>query len=316
MVIQQLQKRLAEGKTEQVIEKLLEIVPEQHDLYQEIVLLSARFGNHSKTEMRNTSSLQEQAVSVNKINEALLSIIDKLPKNIATSQQKENRQPIVAPSTGKLWKWIVGIGLLLVIPVAVAEFSGYSLRDLFSSITSRIASNTVLIKIQSQNKIVLPPKGKVYLTYGNAQVGKEVNNNDEAIFTEVPQVYFEDGNQVKITFKDPQGEPYYAVFEDSIYQLRPNQNIELLVALKGLDKLFGIIKHFETGEYIEGARVNVLDLETYSDKYGWWKLEIKQTEDLRKFHTLRVSKEGYHNWEMSNIPPQTQTEISILLKPK
>jgi hypothetical protein len=179
-----------------------------------------------------------------------------------------------------------------------------------------IDTTTVTILVKGQNEIPLPPKGKVYLTYGNAHIGKEINNSNEAIFTEVPSGYFEGGNKVSITFEDPNNEPYRAVFEDSLYQLVHNEHIELLVSLKGLDKLYGIVKDAKSGDYVEGARVSVLNLETFSDKNGWWELEIKESDKQRKFHTIRSSKEGYKNWEISNIPAQTDKEISILLKPK
>ena len=47
-------------------------------------------------------------------------------------------------------------------------------------------SNTIIVAVKTQNDIPLPLKGKVYLTYGNAQIGKELNGNFQAIFTEVP----------------------------------------------------------------------------------------------------------------------------------
>ena len=94
----------------------------------------------------------------------------------------------------------------------------------------------------------------------------------------------------------------------------PNESIELLVVLKGLDRIYGIVKDFETGDYIEDARISVLNLETYSDKNGWWEIDIKENNKQRKFHTVRASKEGYQNWEEENIPAQTEREITILLK--
>lgn len=213
-----------------------------------------------------------------------------------------------------IWHFITGVGVIIGILAGLGRITGYNIQDLFGA-KKAIASNTVMIKVNSQNDIALPAKGKVYLTYGNAQIGKEISNNNEAVFTEVPAGYFEKGNQVKITFNDPQGEPYYAVYEDSIYQLQPNQSIELLVALKGLNKLYGIVKDFETNEYIEGARVSVFNLETYSDKNGWWELEITEVGKLRKFYTVRASKEGYQNWEKGDTPAQTEREIPILMKP-
>ncbi|MEL6865736.1 MAG: hypothetical protein AAFP19_15030 [Bacteroidota bacterium] len=314
---QKLHTFISSGKTKEGIEALLRYTQQikHQDLHQEVIIQSSRYEEWRKGQRLGTATSQESEAALAKINVALLGIIDQLPGESLGSTPFPKRKKIEQSPTGRWWNWVVGLGLLIAIPAGIAEFSGYSIRDLLSFSPS-IASDAITVVVKSQNNIPLPPKGKVYLNYGTARIGKELNNNREAIFTEVPAGYFEKGNHVKITFDDPQNEPYYAVYEDSIYQLAPHLTIELLVALRGLDQLYGIIKDYKTGDYVDSVRVSVLNLETFSNKNGYWELSIKDQDKRKKFHTLRASKTGYENWEQANIPAQTDQEISILLKPK
>lgn len=315
---------IAQNNTEKAISKLLFLAKGQNS--NDLLLLQSKYNKLKRENRLYLVSRNELSIEYNQLNQSLLEITDEVFKETSLgtiesqdSKMKEKNKPenLDNPPMGKFWKILVALGLILAIPEATSQFTGYSLRDFIScNKPQEIASNTVSVFVKSRYGITLPLKGKVYLRYGNAQIGKEINNNNEAIFTEVPEGYFNEGNKVKVTFTDPEGEPYYAIFEDSIYQLIPNQSIELVVGLKGLDKLNGIVKDFKTGDFIQGARVSVLNLEVYTNEFGWWELSIKDSKYQKKFHTLRVSKEGYDNWEQANIPAQIDKEIAILLKPK
>lgn len=313
---ERIQALIAENQTEEAINELLKIAKGKHR--DKLLVLKASFEKIKNDEILDLTSSGELVRSQNKLNYSLLELASKILDSSPSGEQpplvtttEEDRQ-----KRTRSWKeWLAIVGGILAMLAGIAEFSGYSLRDLFSG--PSISSNTVHITVKSQNpNITLPKSGKVFLTYGAAQVGKDISNNLEAIFTEVPEGYFDKENKVKITFKDPLGEPYYAIHEDSLYQLEPNQSIEVLVGLRGLDKLYGIVKDFKTGDYIEGARVSVLNLEAFTDKNGWWELPIEEEGKQLKFHTVRVSKEGYHNKEISNIPAQIEKEIAVLLQPK
>ena len=82
------------------------------------------------------------------------------------------------------------------------------------------------------------------------------------------------------------------MFQDSAYQLNRQESIELLVTLQGLDKIYGVIKDSSTGNYLEGARVSVLNYEAFSDENGWWELTevfVAMTTVLRQ-RPLRAAR--------------------------
>ena len=221
--------------------------------------------------------------------------------------EKERSGKKISTSTS-FWQktGIVTILIAGIIVIAVMQFSD-----------NPIASKTVTVIVKAKNNIELPSKGTVLLNYGMALINREINNFNQAVFTEVPSGYFEKGNKVKIAFKDPLGEPYYAMHEDSTYQLEPNQSIEILVSLRGLDKLYGVVKEVQEDglvNYIEGASVKVLSMETFTDKNGRWKLNITK-EYQKKFQTVEVSKKGFQTWTEHNIPASNDQEIVSILKP-
>lgn len=316
---EKIEQLLLEGKMKEAIAELLPLANES--IYNELILLQIKhkqIKEQSNLNLTNGEAMNQDYMNLqDSVWKILNTIFDKKMEEI---EKKEPIEPtsVKVEETKKeapIWKKLSRIALIVGLITGVVRVLDMAKDRIFGSNVA-IDTTTVTILVKGQNEIPLPPKGKVYLTYGNAHIGKEINNSNEAIFTEVPSGYFEGGNKVSITFEDPNNEPYRAVFEDSLYQLVHNEHIELLVSLKGLDKLYGIVKDAKSGDYVEGARVSVLNLETFSDKNGWWELEIKESDKQRKFHTIRSSKEGYKNWEISNIPAQTDKEISILLKPK
>ena len=178
---QQLQTLIAEGKTDEAIQKLLTLANQikKKDFHQEVIIQSARFEKYNQSNRMGISSSQEEGISIAKINKALLDIIDRLSDHEAThieAKTKESFIPIDLSPSSKWWKWVVGLGLLIAIPAGIADFTGYSLKDLFSS--SSTASNTVTVLvhgIEGKEDLILPNRGIVKLIYGDAIVSKPVS---------------------------------------------------------------------------------------------------------------------------------------------
>ncbi len=82
-----------------------------------------------------------------------------------------------------------------------------------------------------------------------------------------------------------------------------------------MHEIKGIVKDFETGEFIDSARVSILGAETYSNEFGEYFLTIP-AELQKQFQTIRAMKEGYSPVELTDIPTQTENELPILLKKK
>ncbi len=318
---ERLRELIAIGKTKEAILKLRSLADQINDsgVQQEIILQSSRYERFSMANRMGTSSSEEQGTSLAKINKALLEIVEQLPETITSSDSikiEDSSPSIDKPPTGKMWKWIVALGLLIAISAGIAEISGYSLKKLFSS--SSTASNTVTVLVhgkKGKDELVLPNRGIVKLIYGDAIVPKQINADGEATFKQVSDVFFDKDVEVEIVFLDPEGEPYRAALLDKKYKLTRGKYIPLEVHLFGLEKVSGIVKDFKTGNPIEGARISIQREESYSNKYGEFVLIIPE-ENQQKFQTIRVIHKDYAPFELSQVPIQTQSEIPILLKKK
>jgi Effector-associated domain 11 len=116
---QTLQNLLAEGKTKQVIDLLREVTKQDTDLHGEVLQLSARFEEMERQNRLNISETANINLERNRINNALLSVVNRLD---------DTSTPSVLTSK----KWLkIGAGLVALIGIiaSIAQISGYSLRD-------------------------------------------------------------------------------------------------------------------------------------------------------------------------------------------
>ncbi len=113
---------LAAGQTREVIRELLALpFGEGDNLQDDILLQSARFEALEKDKRAGRLSPDQEAQRLAQINSTLLDIIKRLPEG-------------ARPAAGKRRSWLKWSGYLvgaITLLAAVAEFSGYSLRDLF-----------------------------------------------------------------------------------------------------------------------------------------------------------------------------------------
>jgi hypothetical protein len=175
---------------------------------------------------------------------------------------------------------------------------------------------TVLVHGEKgKDDLILPNRGRVKFVYGDANIIETINYKGEATFKQIPPEFFNSKANVELLFFDPEGEPYRVKNPDSLYQLTKGRYISLTVKLYGLSQLRGIVKDFETGNPIQGARISILGIDTFSNQYGEYTLSIT-SEYQRKFQTVRALKNGYEPYELNDVPMQTENEFPILMKPK
>lgn len=300
-----IQQLIGQNQTEDAIALLFKYAKGQHS--DDLTILQSKFEKLKRENRLYLASRNELSTDYNQLNDSLLQMI----KVIFNSKNETN---IVESSTKKWWKWIGSFGLIISILAGIAEFSGYSLKDWFSSESMDSNSVTVLVHgKKGKDDLVLPNRGIVKLAYGDAIISKQINNEGLITFNQISDVFFELQNGVEIWFEDPEGEPYRAVYNDSLYRLKRGQYINLEVELLGMEKIFGIVKSFTTGAPIDNAIIRVKGEETRTNQYGEFNLAIPE-EKQQKFITVRVYKEGFSSWEVNNIPTTTNQEMSILLK--
>ncbi|MCB9292152.1 MAG: hypothetical protein H6559_03320 [Lewinellaceae bacterium] len=89
-----LERLLAKGKTNRVLHELLKIeeLIQNEDIKEEILLQSARYESYLKEKRLGTSKIEDQEISIMKINEALLFIIKQLSSNAEDNSGKNEEK--------------------------------------------------------------------------------------------------------------------------------------------------------------------------------------------------------------------------------
>lgn len=303
---------IAEGKTKRAIQELQQITSELDDqddqeLHEEALMQAARHEAYAREKRMGTSSAEEQRLALAQINEAILHIADRLP---------DSTRQVSFLTRRKWWEWVIAAGIIVGILGGLAEVTGVNLTTLFTK--NNTASNTVTVLAHGpggKDDLVLPSRGIVKLIYGDAIVSKQINNEGEATFKQISDAFFAKDARVEILFEDPEDEPYRALRNDSLYRLERGKYVALEVKLYGLERLKGIVKDFHTGAAIEGAIVRVQGEETTSNAYGEFTLDLPESKQ-DKYQTIRAYHPDYQDYEMAQVPTQTQREIPIMMKPK
>lgn len=140
---------LAHDKTERAIKMLLACIPrlEDRDLKNDIIIQSGKYGEYEKQKRRGTASDEELEIFLSKIREAILSLIDHLPDDLAPPVPK-----IPSPKPGKLnlsrpliWS------LFLIVPVGLL----ISFSPIFSNheVTAQVRDAQGAIPLENRGKI-------------------------------------------------------------------------------------------------------------------------------------------------------------------
>lgn len=290
---QKLRQLLSEGKTRQVIDKLLEATLNQTELYGEVILQSARFEEYSKAKRLGAANLEEGEVILAKINNALLEIIGQLPDKFR-------------PKAGKIPVWIAGSAILLIVLAGI----GFGVENLFSGHRADAFSVTVFVHGKDgRDDRILRNQGKVVLDIGSARQEASINEKGEATFKELPASFI--GKKALLSIDHPQ--PYFPVDRNSEYVLETGAPVYLEVELVGIHKIQGRVLDFETEKPLDSVRVSVQNAAAYSDKFGWFELQIPPAIQA-KFLKVTFFREKYKMVTIDSIAPHTRQEIGVLLK--
>ena len=87
---------------------------------------------------------------------------------------------------------------------------------------------------------------------------------------------------------------------------------KLKVFIKGLDKISGNIKDYETEKNIEGALIKIGEKETYSDSLGNFKMEFLLNEQ-KVYQRIEITKIGYEDWILDeDMRDTTKNKANII----
>jgi len=198
------------------------------------------------------------------------------------------------------WRWMVAV-VLVALGISIALTSRYTLNQPFTA-TVRVHG------WKGKNHFPLQGNGTIVLILGDKIEKTEINKQGEAIFKSVSAEYA--NRPVRIAITDTQGEPYY--LPDSILVLRKKEINYIEAKLKGLDCLRGEVLDADTGEGIPGAGILVAGIETTTDEYGRFQVNLP-AEKQEKEQEITISKESYTGYRKT-IPMMGENLCRIILE--
>ena len=284
---QTLKKLLAKGKIKQVIVELLELTKDDADLYNQVVQQSTFFDNYEKSRTQPNSNTEQLHIQLAKINSALLYIIDNLPE--------KNRRLL-----------FIKIFLLLAIPlfIIILVFQGYfSEKDITVAVYVRAKGD--------QSKKILAGEGEVCLYLKTKPDCRPIDNNGEAIFTQVSPNF--KNKSIRIEIKHP-NQPFQVVEVEKTYLIKDNEAIYVEIELKNNDRVYGRVQDADDN-FLSNVRVSIQNVDTFTDKNGWFDLTIPEGKQLPN-QIITFEKVGFKNKILKNIPIHTLQDMSVQMEKK
>ncbi len=310
---QELKRLIGEGKTKKAIQRLLLITKDDNDLHQEVIIQSARFEEMTRNSRMGIASHEENNISRARVNSALLDIISRLD-NTNTSDNNptssSSSEPIDTPPSGKPWRVIVGISIILTIIASTCAIMGVDMGDLFGGGSPESFNVTVLVHgKEGKDDLILQNQGEVRLDIGSDSRTEAIDKDGEATFKELPTGY--DGKLALVSIKHDQ--PYLPTERNKEYKLERGKAIYLEVELKGIDKIKGRITDETTGNPLDSVRVIVENLTVYTDETGWYEMTLP-IEKQAKTVSVTFIKKGYQTETVGQYAPHTKQALSFPLK--
>lgn len=292
---------VSKGRTDKALEKLLSMELSAKDKTT-VVQIKASFENLKEKVMGGLVNFEEETIERNRINDRLLRLLNNDDSAPAGEEPKHKER--------KWWKYVVYIGVVVGILGGIAEFSGWNLSKIFGDGS---ADNTFTVTVfvhgkKGKDDRILKNQGQVMLGLRTNEIPCSINEKGEATFKEIAREF--SGKKVPIRIEHPQ--PYRATNPDSLYLLEPNAAIYVEVALEGTNRIFGTVMDFDTEQWLDSVRVSIENFDTYTDKFGWFELNIPEDKQ-RKFQRVSFFKKGYKIKELDSIPVHTQQSVDIPL---
>ena len=156
---------------------------------------------------------------------------------------------------------------------------------------------------KGKQDIILRQKGYVMMDVGGERKRAMINDNGQAFFQ---NLHAGDSVRLDIDFT----EPYRTIYPDSVYVIKPNNNIYLPIALQGIDKVQGRVLYKD--DPLAGVTVQVDTLSVISDSTGRFSIVIP--EALQKDnYKVWFTKKGFRT-KSATATPQIGDPLEILME--
>jgi hypothetical protein len=296
---QQLKELIQKNKTGQAIEKLLEIssLPSAKELHNDVLLISARYQEYLNAKNLGTSHFSEDKVSIARINQSLLYIIEKIPEDGSIEKYVSNSLTFKSSDSTKKKKlhpalWTIGIIFLILI---LGQISG--VMNLFS-VSPDTATLTVYVHgPQGQQDYVLENEGELLIDFDGDRRYAKIGEKGRTVFNEIPIKY--KNTELPITIKS---ESYKGVNTNGKYKWNESAIYIELDFSNEMKQIQGIVKNEDGTRVLDEVRILIDNkYEIVTDSLGRFNypLEPKQVKDK---YSLFLQKEGYHSKTLDYYP--------------
>jgi hypothetical protein len=316
---QTLRNLIADGKTKQAIDQLRQLHLADTDLAAEVVQLAARFSTHEKQRLGNLEAPSVLGIELNKINNALLSVIDRLDDDNSKADLLLNytkaahaaanpSTDVATADTKQPFSWTKWTGLNDV-KSWIAAFAGIAsiLGFYFKTCKADPKYINVSVYVEDQKSdLVSPLKKEGYVlmtTEGGGRPKELIDDKSRASFQNIKV-----GDKVRLNVDF--SEPYRPINPDSIYTVPANGQITLIVGLQNLNRVFGTV--IWRDQPLSGVLVAIGDLRTTTDTTGGYTLPIPEAAQ-RKEQEVKFLKSGY-KMLIKKAFPQTNEPLNVVME--
>lgn len=309
---QQLKTTLSNGRLDQVFGQLSDHIRSSADPHygNELAQLSARWKANERAHNLGTLSGAEYNLEFNKINRALLALIDELPEDSRSQPAgivppQPVTQSATLDGTGSFWKKMGYVGIVAGILGGGAEFAGFI--NLFPSGNDEPLQLTVFVQgIDGKTIDELQNNGKIIVDFGNDRRDPVIGENGRTNLGEIPTRFL--GKKIPIVL---QAEGYEKANSAEQYTLTGEPIYITVRRDNSLGLIRGIVKNRAGDQFIGGALVMIdQDTTTTTDSLGRFRL-MMPADKHKDIYLLTVTKAGYQLGEEYYKPKSTPAEIRL-----
>jgi len=278
---QALKNLLAQGRTDLVLQKIIadtKLHADQH-FHNQAAALSGRWSTSERNNNLGTLSAEEYKIEKDRINHAVLALIDAFPEKPALLQ----------------WILIAATGVLVL--YLLFKFMG---REDSMQLTVYVqdAAGKPISELQN--------KGKVIVDFGNDRRAPLIGENGRTNLGEIPEKFR--GETIPIVLE---AEGYESLEPDKKYVLDGKQLYYLVRRDNSLGTIQGIVQTRDGSKFIAGALVMVdHDTTTLSDSLGRFRIVLPEKMHKHEY-LLTVKKAGFKDANEMFKPKTTPADIRL-----
>jgi len=305
---QALQQLIAQGKTEQAIDQLLRLTERSGDtaLREEVLLQASRYRDYAKAKRMGTSSTEDQQITLARINQALIQIIQQL------SEEEEEKGSSIGPADrpkAKTWQYVVGVGVVIGILSGIAVITGFNLKSLLGmgAANSPLQLTVYVHGPDGRQDVVLENEGQLLLDLRNDRRVAQIGEHGRTNFGEISRDFI--GKEIPLSV---QSEDYEMAYPDSGYVYNGEPVYLEVRSSCRFCKLTGTVQNSE-GRLVPELVVMVkgTELADTTDQNGRFHIQVPAEKEQEEY-ILSVIEDGRIRWE-NYVTPSPESLIEILL---